>query len=129
LFIIGIIVLALVLICGIGGTLLFTTVMNATQPIVNAGDAYMTALRDGDYSKAYDMSATSLQQEAGDAEGLRAALGTRQLASWNFTSRNISNNQGSLEGTTAYTNGETGTVEMSLLQVGNDWKVVGLRLR
>lgn len=129
LLVIGIIVLALVLICGIGGALLVGGLINATQPVANAGDAFMAALRDGDYNRAYDMSAPALQQDAGDAEGLQAALGTKPVASWSFTSRNISNNQGSLEGTTTYTDGSTGTVTMALIQVGNDWKVSGVSLR
>ena len=129
LLIIGIILLALLLLCGLGGFFLFNTVMNATQPVVNAGEAYLTALRDGDYTRAYDLSAPALQQEAGDVEGLQAALGERQLASWSFTSRSINNNQGNLSGTTTYTDGETGTVDMALMQVGNDWKVTGISLR
>jgi hypothetical protein len=129
LLIIGIIVLALVLICGIGGALLVGGVLNATQPVVDAGNAFMTALRDGDYNKAYDLSAPVLQQDAGNVEGLQAALGTKPVASWSFNSRNISNNQGSLEGTTTYTDGSTGTVTMALTQVGKDWKVAGVSLK
>ncbi len=109
--------------------MLFNTVMNATQPVVNAGEAYMTALRDGDYTRAFELSDSALQQEAGDAEGLEAALGQRQLSGWSFTSRAINNAQGTLSGTTTYTNGETGTVDMVLTQVGNDWKVAGITLR
>ncbi len=109
--------------------MLFNTVMNATQPVVNAGEAYMTALRDGNYTRAFEMSDSALQQEVGDAEGLQAALGERQLASWSFTSRAINNAQGTLSGTTSYTNGETGTVDMVLTQAGNDWKVSGITLR
>ncbi|MDQ3931172.1 MAG: DUF4864 domain-containing protein, partial [Chloroflexota bacterium] len=129
LLIIGIIVLALVLLCGIGGALLVGGVLNATQPIANAGEAYMAALRDGDFAKAYDMSAPALQQEVGSAEGLQTALSAKQLASWSFTSRNINNGQGALSGTTAYKDGSTGTVDMALTQVGNDWKVAGITLR
>jgi hypothetical protein len=129
LLIIGGIMLALLLLCGVGGFLLFNTVMNATQPVVNAGEAYMAALRDGDFTRAFEMSDTALQQEVGDAEGLQAALGDKQLASWSFTSRAINNAQGTLSGTTAYTNGETGTVDMTLTQVGNNWKVAGITLR
>jgi hypothetical protein len=89
----------------------------------------MTALRDGDYSRAYDLSSRALQQEVGDAGGLEDALSAFQPASWSFTSRNITNNQGSLQGTTTYTNGETGTVEMALAQEGGEWKVTGINLR
>ena len=109
--------------------MLFNTVMNATQPVVEAGEVYLTALRDGDYTRAYDMSASALQQEVGDAEGLQVLMAERQLATWSITSRSINNSQGNLSGTTTYTNGETGTVEMALTQVGNEWKVSGLSLR
>jgi hypothetical protein len=129
LLIIGIIVLALVLICGIGGALLVGGVLSATQPLADAGDAYMAALRDGNYSRAYDLSAPDLQKEAGNAEGLQAVLATKPLTSWSFNSRNISNDQGSLSGTTVYTDGSTGMVEMALAKVGNDWKVSGIRLK
>ena len=129
LMIIGIIVLALAALCGGGGYLLFNTVMNVTKPVADAGDAYMAALRDGDFIRAYDMSGSALQQEVGDAEGLQAAMGDRQLASWSFTKRAIENNQGTLSGTTTYTNGETGTLDMTLTQEGNEWKVAGLSLK
>ncbi len=60
LIIIGIVV-GLLLLCGVGIALLIGGVLATTQPVVNAGDAYMTALRDGNYSKAFDLSASSLQ--------------------------------------------------------------------
>jgi hypothetical protein len=129
LLIIGIIVVAFLLLCGVGVALLIGGVFAATQPVANAGDAYMTALRDADYNKAFDLSTPSLQQEAGNADGLKAALSSKKPASWSFTSRNISNNQGSLSGTTSYADGTTGTVDMVLNQVGNDWKVAGISLK
>lgn len=129
LLIIGGIVLGLLLLCGIGAAVLVGSVFNATQPMANTGEAFMTAARDGNWSKAYDMSSTALQQEAGNAQGLQTALSSKPLASWSFTSRNISNGQGTLSGTTNYTNGTSGTVDMVLNQVGNDWKVAGVSLK
>jgi hypothetical protein len=127
--IIGIIVLALILLCGGGAVLLFTGVMNATQPIANAGEAYMSALRAGDYNKAFELSSTSLKQIAGDANGLQTALGSKQVSSWSFTGRSMNNGQGALSGTTTYADGSTGTVDMALTQEGNDWKVSGINLK
>ncbi len=129
LLIIGGILLVLLVICGGGIAVLVGGVLNATQPIANVGDAYMTALRDGDYAKAFSLSDPSLQQEVKDAGGLQTALGSKQVATWSLTSRNISNNQGSLSGTTTYKTGESGTVDIALTQVGNDWKVAGISLK
>ena len=126
--VVGVIVLCgVATVLGVGGIL--GGVLAATQPVANAGDAYMTALRDGDYNKAFDLSAPSLQQEAGNAAGLEAALSFKQPATWGFTSRNINNNDGSLSGTTTYKDGSTGTVDMALTKVGNDWKVTGIQLK
>jgi hypothetical protein len=129
LLIIGIIVVAFLLLCGVGVALLIGGVFAATQPVVNAGDAYMSALRDGDYNKAFDLSTPALQQEVGSADNLKAAVGSKQPTSWSFTSRSINNGQGSLSGTTTFTDGTNGTVDMGLSQVGNDWKVSGIRLK
>ncbi|MDQ6693387.1 MAG: zinc ribbon domain-containing protein, partial [Chloroflexota bacterium] len=111
-FIIGGIALALILLCGAGVIGLGLFVVNATQPVASAGDAYMTALRDGDYSKAFNLSAPALQQEATNAQGLQSALSSKQPATWSFTSRNISNGTGTLSGTTTYKTGSNGTVDM-----------------
>lgn len=129
LLIIGGIVLVLVLLCVAGFAALGGLVLGATQPVANAGEAYMTALRDGDYSKAFDLSSTALQQEVGNAQGLQTGLSSKQPARWSFTSRNVSNNQGNLSGTTTYKDGTSGTVDMVLTQVGNDWKVAGVSMK
>ena len=71
----------------------------------------------------------SLQQEAGDAQGLQNALSSKQPQSWTFTSRNINNDQGTLSGTASYKDGTTGTVDLVLVKVGNDWKVAGISMK
>ena len=126
------VVLGVLIICGFGSALafgaLFGGVFAVTQPVVDAGDAYMRALRDGDYDTAFELSAPSLQQEAGNAAGIAAALSSKQPSTWSFNSRNINNNDGNVSGTTTYKDGTTGTVEISLTKIGNDWKVVGISL-
>ena len=129
LLIIAIIVVALLVICGIGFFAIFGLALNATQPAADAGQVYMTALSNGDYQKAFDLSSPSLQQEAVNAEGLKAALSSKEPASWNFTSRNVNNDQGELQGTTSYKDGTTGTVDIVLNKIGNDWKVAGIHFQ
>lgn len=129
LLIIGGIILGLLLLCGIGAFALFSSVLNATQPIATSGETFMAALRDGDYNKAYDLCAPALQKDLGSAQGLQTGLASKQPTSWSFTSRAINNGQGSLSGTTQYKDATTGTVDMLFAQVGNDWKVTGVTLK
>jgi hypothetical protein len=89
----------------------------------------MAALRDGNYSRAFDLSSPDLQDEVGDASGLEAALSAKQPATWTFTSRSISNNNGQLSGTATYKDGTSGTVDMALSKFDNAWKVVGINMK
>lgn len=127
------IIVGLLLLCGIGGLLggfaLFNGVMNATQPIATSGETFMTALRDGDYNKAYGLCTPALQQELKSADDLKAAMTAKQPTSWSFTSRAINNGQGTLSGTTQYKDGSSGTVDLVLAQVGADWKISGASLK
>lgn len=124
----GVIVLCVVGIIVFAGSI-FGGVMALTQPVVDAGDSYMSALRDGDYGRAFELSAPSLQDEVGNAAGLEDALGFKQPASWTFTSRSIRNGEGRVSGDTKYKAGDSGTVEIILTQINNEWKVLGISLR
>lgn len=123
LLIVGGIVLLLV----IGCVVLFGSVIGAvfglTQPAVDAGDKFMAALRDGDYNRAYDLSHSSLQQQVGTADDLRQALELRAPATWSFTTRNINNGIATLQGSTTFKDGASGTVDMELRQESGAWKV------
>lgn len=122
-------ILGVIVVCVVGVFLLIGGIFAATQPVVDAGDAYMAALRDTDYSRAFDLSSTALQQKAVDASGLETALSSKVPATWTFTSRGINNNDGSLSGNDTYKDGTTGTVELSLLKEGDKWKVDGINLK
>jgi hypothetical protein len=115
--------LLLLLVCGGGGLLFYNGIQSATQPVANAGDAFMSALRDGDYSKAFALCTAAVQQEVTDAKGLEDVFGQYQPTSWNFTGRSIENNTGKLDGTVKYKTGESGTVHLEFENVGNAWKV------
>ncbi len=129
LLIIGIIVIVLLVLCGVGFFALFAVINTATQPVVDAGDAYMTALRDGNYTQAFNLSAPALQQQVTDAAGLQTALSSKQPTSWSWNSKSVNNDQGALSGTTSYKDGTTGTVDVALSKIGNDWKVTGISLK
>jgi hypothetical protein len=106
-------------------------VMGATQPLADSGERFMTALKDGDYRKAYEMASPGLQKELQDPAGLERIVkgGNVQPATWSFSSRNISGDQGELKGTTTLTGGRPGEVAVVLGKVGSDWKITGFRIR
>jgi hypothetical protein len=104
-------------------------VFTATQPVVDAGDSFMSALRDGNYNNAYNMCAPSVQQEVTDAQGMEDEFGAYQPANWTFTSRSIRNDLGRLEGTVNYKEGNSGTVRLEFVKSGDDWKVSGASLK
>ncbi len=101
-----------------------------TQPAATAGDAFMTALKGGDYAKAYALCSPSLQRELKDAQGLEALIkrGTGQPTAWSFSSRNVTNDQGELSGSVTFTGNREGIVRLSLTQVGGEWKIIGFNL-
>lgn len=127
-------IVALVLCCGIiivialvGGLLGF----GLTQPAATTGEAFMTALKDGNYSKAYDLCTPDLQQELGGVQGLQAIIvdNNVQPTGWTFSSRETSGSMAELKGSVTFTGGRAGSVRVTLSQVGNNWLVAGFNLR
>jgi hypothetical protein len=118
--------IALVGIASIGGIGAFA----GTQPIADQGERFMQSLKTGDYAGAYALCHPALQQKLGSAQGLQRLIenGKAKPSSWNFSSRNLENNQGHLEGTVTMVGGE-GTVTLDLAKSGNDWKVIAFDLK
>ncbi|MBI3914645.1 MAG: hypothetical protein HY327_10740 [Chloroflexi bacterium] len=102
-----------------------------TQPAATVGDAFMTALKNGDYDAAYNLCAPSLQQELKSARNLETLVknGKVQPTEWTFASRDISGDSGQLDGTVKFTGNREGTVRVVLAQVGGAWKVTGFNLK
>jgi hypothetical protein len=69
-----------------------------TQPIANVGDEFMTALKNEDYTRAYNLCAPSLQQELRNPQNLANLIRNARVqpTQWSYTSRNVSNDQGQL---------------------------------
>jgi hypothetical protein len=118
--------LAAVIIIGISGIVLLVNAL--TQPVVDAGDNFMTALKTGNYAQAYDLSSPALQKELGSVARLATLADNYRPARWNWTSRSIRNGVGALYGSMTYADGKPGSVHLQLTQVGNDWKIVAFQL-
>jgi hypothetical protein len=108
--------------------ILFFVTNTLTQPVATSGDAFMTALKTGNYAPAYALCAPDLQQELGNVAGLATLVGTHQPAQWNWTSRSIRNGVGQVQGPLTYADGASGTVHLVFQQVDNDWKLVSFRM-
>jgi hypothetical protein len=124
-------VLVLIVLCVVvlGGGI--AAIFQATQPVADASEKFMVALRDGNYQQAYDMCTPTLQSELSDASGLENMItsANRKPATWSFTSRNINNDRGEVGGTATFADNTAGTVSIVLMKSGNDWKIEGFNLK
>ncbi len=105
-------------------------IFGATQPVADAGDKFLQSLKDGNYTAAYGSMHPALQQKIGTPQDLRKMIesGKAQPTKWTFTTRNMDNDQGHLEGSATMTGGE-GTVTLDLVKVGDAWKITAFNLR
>jgi uncharacterized protein DUF4864 len=104
---------------------IFTLVFSLTGPVVAAADTFMGALRDGDYGRAFSQSAPALQRELGDAQGYGRGIGPYRPATWSWSQRSIRNGVGRVSGSVTYQNGANGTVQLTMTQIDDSWRVEG----
>lgn len=126
LWVVGLGLLAAVIVAFV--TILIAVISALTQPVVTAGDAFMTALKSSDSTQAYALCTPDLQKELGSVSGLASLVQPDQPAQWSWSSRSIRNGVGRLEGSVTYASGGTGTVRLVLEQVDNEWKVESFSL-
>ena len=110
------------------GIALFFILKSALGPVTEAGDAYMGAMRDGNYAQVYALSAPSLQQELGSAGQISGQMGRYRPSTWSWSSRSVQNGYGRLAGSVTYQSGNNGTAELNLSKVDGQWRVTGFRL-
>ena len=110
-----------------GGSVL--AIFNAAKPMTDAGDKFMTALRDGNYDAAYKLMDTSLQRKYGSSAKLKQAIETDRLqpTAWSFHSTNINNDTVSLSGDATMKAG-AGSVSLDMRKVGETWLVTDFEL-
>jgi hypothetical protein len=95
-------------------------------PMGDAGEAFMTALKNGDWAASYNMLSPSLQQQLGTADEWAAAWGQAEKpVSWTFNSKSVENNTGKLEGTTNWDTGQQTKCILTLVKEGDNWKIIG----
>lgn len=112
------------------GVFLFAS--GLTQPAATVGEEFMTALKDGDYQKAFSLCSPALQRElGGNATGLERLIknGRVEPTTWTFTSRDVEGDTAELNGSASFTGNRKGTVRVTLGQDGGKWRVIGFNLR
>ena len=110
------------------GVGLFFILRSALGPLVESGDAFMGALRDGDYQLAYAQTAPELQRTLGSTEGLSVTVTDYRPSSWSWSQRSVRNGTGYLSGSVTYRAGNHGTAELRLMKVDGAWRVAAFRL-
>jgi hypothetical protein len=109
------------------GVALFYILRTALGPVVDAGDAFMGALRDRNDAQAYVAAAPDLQRRLGSAGGLTATIGTYRPSQWRWSTRSVRNGVGDLAGSATWQSGNRGTAELRLNKVDGAWRVTAFR--
>ena len=122
--------IVLLVVGGFGGfaLLLFFILSRALGPLVESGDGFMGALRDGDFRRAHALATPELQREVGDAVRWGATIGVWQPAEWSWSQRSVRNGIGRLEGSVTYRGGNNGRAVLRLHQVDGQWRVAAYSL-
>lgn len=100
-------------------------VVKGLSDLNKAGDAFMTSLHDGTHDLSYNMLTTAVQNEVGGKDGWVQFATPRNFDSWKFTSSNIQNSQGQLDGQAVIGN-ETYDMTLVFDLVNQEWKVSGI---
>ncbi|MHB8089014.1 MAG: hypothetical protein ACYDH2_12285 [Anaerolineaceae bacterium] len=94
--------------------------------IKDSGEAFMTALKEGDASASWNILATNVQEEVGGEDAWAEFAAPRNFDSWTFNEVNVENGQGTLTGE-ATLGADTYTIGMIMDQEDGVWKISGLQ--
>jgi hypothetical protein len=125
----GIVALVLLGLClGLGG-LFFSGIFALTQPVVDASEEFLSLLGQGRITEAYAATADGFRVQQNEPSFTVAVqqLGLTDYASVSWHSRQIKNQEGSVQGTVTTKNGSTKPIAVQLIREGDKWKVVGVR--
>ena len=94
--------------------------------VKDSGEAFMTALKEGDASASWNILATNVQEEVGGEDAWAEFAAPRNFDSWTFNEVNVDNGQGTLTGE-ATLGTDTYTIGMIMDQEDGVWKISGLQ--
>ena len=116
----------LVLVTAVALVLVFSlTACGALKDVSNMGDAFMTALKDGDHAASYQMLSEDIKAEIGGEAGWAEWAAIRNFDSWKFNSNSIENDVATLVGN-AKLDGEDYVVTLIFDKIDEVWKITGI---
>lgn len=91
----------------------------------DAGDAFMTALRDGDVVTSWNMLTTEVQTEIGDIASWQDFVIPRNFSEWKFSNTQVENDVAQLDGE-ATLGAESYSVVLVFQKVDDYWLLSGI---
>jgi hypothetical protein len=111
--------------CIVFVVVLVSFVFAVTQPVVDASNAYLQAIQDGQLEDAYAMFAPSLQDELA-YDDFVAIFGDSALDSWTVNQRSIENGIGKMSGSLTVDD-ESLSYELYSREIDGEWRITGYR--
>jgi len=108
--------------------------VSAGKDLADQGNAFMAALKDGNFQAAFDQMTPELQQEIGSVDDLQSMIvdNAATPSEWKFSGVNMTTeegmNKGTLDGSVDYADGKTGTVNLEYVQQDDAWKMLSFSL-
>ena len=126
---VGIVLAALLVACGIGGYFLFRAVANATGPARDAAVAFVSDLETGNDAAAYDLLCGDTQGSLSRDAFSQGVAAQPKLASHKVVSTSVNNDNGTVSATVGMdltdVSGATGQHTFTMVKEGGAWKVCG----
>lgn len=107
--------------------ILYFVLSAVLRPIIDTGESFMAAVRDGDMRRAYALSTPALQQRVGDQAGMEATIGNHRPRSWSWSQRKNRNGIGYLIGSADFGGAGEGNVSLELRGVDGEWRIDSFR--
>jgi len=101
------------------------------QPAADVGHAFMKALKNANYARAFELCDPDLQEEFGSDAGLEEWLAANDIApvEWSFPERNMLPNMVQILGFITLEGDREGFVELLMVDVDDQWRVAGFRVQ
>jgi hypothetical protein len=101
------------------------------QPAADAGHAFMEALKNANYARAYELCDADLQEDFGSASGLEEWMAANDFlpVEWSFPERNMLPDRVQVLGIVTLEGDWEVIVELVLVDVDGEWRIAGFRVQ
>lgn len=103
------------------------SVVNEITTVSDVGNAFMTALRDGDNATSWAMLTTDVQTEVGGEAAWAEFTAPRNFSKWKFSNTEFENDVAQMDGEATLVD-ETYTIVLVFDKVNDSWLVSGINI-